>query len=125
MHDARTDAFHLMAHVNENRYRSQRPHDPANPQRVGNRLPQTIAFWDLKIWHRGRLVSPNLNHVDRVRSAFQSSGAIRRCFDRSRSAQRLSDTPGNNLRRLKAVFVNIKQTDRRVTELGKRKDIAE
>jgi hypothetical protein len=108
-----------MAHLDENRDGSQRPHDPANSQRVSDRLPQTIAFRDLKICHRARLVSPNLlNHVDRVRSPIQRPGAIRRCFDRSQSAQCLSDPPHNNLRNLKAAFVDIKQTDRRVTELG-------
>ena len=83
MDDARADAFHLMAHLNQNRYRSQRPHDSANPQRVGDRLPLTIASGDPKICDRARLVSPNLNHVDRIRSPIQRPGAIRRCFDRA------------------------------------------
>jgi len=45
---------------------AQRPKDAADAQRIGNGLAQAVLFGDLKIDHRGRLITTHLDRIHHI-----------------------------------------------------------
>src|SRR5438094_177776 len=114
-----TEPFHVLAHIDQNRNGSERPHDSANPKGVGDRLSKAVAPWNFEIGNRARSVSADLNHVYRIGSSIKGASTIGRGFHGGRDSKRLGDSPRNNFGGLKAVLVDIEQANRRVCKLRK------
>ena len=113
------EPFHVLAQVDQNGDRTHRPHDSTNAKGVCDGLAQTVALGDLKIGNRARAIAADLDHVDRVGSAFERARAIGRHFDGARSPKSLGDPPRNDFGCLETILIDVIQADLRVDELGK------
>src|SRR5258708_2862783 len=107
-------ALHFLAHFDQDGNGSQRAHDPADTQRVGDGLAETVFLWDLKIGECPGSVATNLNHVNSVVGAIQCAALIRGRFNCRTDTKSLSDPVGDNLGGLQALCIIIKETKVRV-----------
>ena len=70
------ELFHVAAHVQQHRDGAQPTEDPADAQRVGDRLAQAILLGNLKVDHRRGLVAADLDHADRVIGTVERFAAV-------------------------------------------------
>jgi hypothetical protein len=103
---------------------AQHPEDPADPERVGDRLPQAEARRKLEVDQRRR-VAADLDHVQDVVGTVDRGAAVEVRGDRRRRAPHARDVARHRRRRLEAVGVDVVQRDLDAVELGVREDVAE
>src|SRR6516165_912548 len=118
----RTTAFHFPAHGNQNRHRTQGAHDPSNPQRICNGLPQAIFFGNLKISDGARTIATDLDHVDSVGSAIDRAPTIGSYLDFRNNLQLVSDSLSNYFGCPEPFCVDVEKTDLGICQLRKRQN---
>ena len=116
----------MSAHIVEHhRNRAEAAHDPADAERVGDRLAQAEALGHLEVGDGARLVAADLDHVDRVVGTVERGAAIGGLRDLGRRPQRLRDAPGDQPRRFEPLGVDVEEGDLRLRELLVAEDVAE
>src|SRR5882724_10783152 len=101
-----------MTNFHENRHRPQRSHDSTYAQSISDRLAKTEAFGHFKIRNRAGVITPDLNHADRVRSAIQGVSHVRCSFDCRLDAQSLANSVSNGFRSPQTLLVDVIKADR-------------
>ncbi len=92
----RADLLHILHDVDQNRDRAQTAHDSADPESVGDRLPQPVLLRDLEIDHGAWLVATDLDHRNHIVGVAQGFLAIECGFDRGRRVHRSDQLGGND-----------------------------
>jgi len=118
------DLFHIVGNVKEHRDRAQSAHDPADAQRVGNRLAQTVLPGNVEIDHRRRTIPTDLEHRDHIICPIKCGTAVGGCLDDRVRAESQSESLGDNACRFQPLLVDIMQGDPRIGKLPISQDIA-
>ena len=105
-----TPLGHLVGHLDHHGDRAETAHDAADPDRVGDRLPQPVAPRDLEVAN-GRLVSPDLDLVDQVVGALEGGRAVRVCRDHVAGVQPSDDLVRRTLRVPQPLVVDVVQRE--------------
>src|SRR5271165_6911192 len=124
MHDIRTEPFHLLAHVDQDRDGSQCPHNPANTEGIGDGLTETVPFWDIEVSYRAWPVTTDLDHVDCVGGAIKCSRAICRRLYFSGCTKCFRNPVCDNFGSLQAGLIDVEKANRGIGKLRKRQDIS-
>ena len=109
--DIGTQLGHVATHVQEDRDGAQRAHDPADAERVGDGLAQTVLLRNLEVDHGAGFVAGDLEHRDGVVRAIERGATVERRLDGRMDAQRLSDAAGDDLRGAQPLRVDVMQRD--------------
>jgi len=104
-HGIRADLLHLAAEVEQDGNRPEAAHDPADPQRVADRLPQAEALRHLEVDDRRGAVAADLEHREHVVGARERRASVERRFDRDAGGL------GHPLGRAEPVGVDVHQRD--------------
>ncbi|MMZ60065.1 hypothetical protein D1872_221370 [compost metagenome] len=95
--------------VKHDRNRAQVAEDPADAQRVANRLTQSVFFRHFKIGDRTRVIPADLNGVNDVFGAAQRRFAVAVGLDGAAAPQRCRHAVKQTFRVAQALGVNIEQ----------------
>jgi hypothetical protein len=115
-----TDLLHVAADVEEDRNRAEAAHDPADPDRVPDRLPQPEALRHLEVDHRPGPVAADLEHRQDVVRSVQRGAAVERRLDGDSGGR------GHPLGRAQTIRVDVHQRDRQpVAQLGEAEHVAD
>ena len=104
--------------------RSQRPEDPADAERVGDRLAKPEARRDLEVDQRGP-VAPDLDHVEHVVGPLERRAPIEVRADRRRGATLAGDARRHRLGGREPIRVDVVERDLGLAELGVLEDVPE
>jgi len=123
------DFLDVAGEIGHDRDGAQRPHDAADPERVGDRLAQAVLFRDFKVDDRAGVVAADLDGVDDEGRAAQGIPAV---FDpeitldpRSPLVDVVVDDGQHHLRLLEPVCVDVVQADLAVAERFGRHAVAQ
>lgn len=102
--------MHVPADPEAHRDRAQASHDPADAERVGDRLPHAVAPRDLEIDHGGREPA-DLDLVDRVRGPRERGATVGERGDAVAGAGAAHDRCGRAIRVGEALGVDVVEGD--------------
>jgi hypothetical protein len=119
-HRVGADVLHVAAHVEQQGNRAQAAHDPADPERVADRLAQAEALRHVEVDDGGRFVAADLEHRQDVVGAVECYSAIERRLDRDAAIRR------HALGCAQPVGFDVHQRDRQALgQFGKARDVAD
>ena len=122
----RAHFFHIAADRFENGNGAKPAEDTADPERIGDGLPETMPFRDLEVSHRGRLIAADLHHQDDEIRTFQRLPAIKRRLDAHLvELKRLAEPAGNDLGGFQALRIDVEEADGVIATAATGKDVAQ
>ena len=114
----------VLGHLPQHRHRPQPPHDPADAQRVGNRLAQAELLGHLEIGHRAGLVTADLETADNEIRPRDGAGPVGIGLDLGMAAQRLGHLAHHDLRFLEPLGIDVHQPHGRALQRLAAQDVA-
>ncbi len=122
----RAELLHVAADVEQHRDRPQAAHDPADSERVGDRLTDPVALGDDEVDHRRRMQAADLKAGDDVVRAVERDAPVGGRLHAGACPADLGDPASHHLRGLKALGIDVHQRQRGpVRECGKAQQIAD
>lgn len=106
--------FHVITQIHHERNGAQASKNPANPQRIGDGLSQTIFLRNFKVNDGAGFVSSNLHHIDDIVCIDQGFGAFGGCRDCGLGPQNSIDLFGDDLTRFEALGIDVHERDMRI-----------
>ena len=85
--------------------------DPADAERVGDGLAQTVLLRNLEVDHSAGFVAGDLEHRDGVVGPVERGAAVERRLDDRMNAQRFGDAASDYLRGAQPLRVDVMQRD--------------
>ena len=122
----RAELLEVAAHVEQHRDRPQAAHDPADADRVTDRLPQAVPLGNLEVDDGRRPVAADLERRDDVVGAVERRAPVERGLDGRRGAVCLGQPARDDLRCPQPLGVDVHEREgRRVAQLGQAQDVAD
>jgi hypothetical protein len=116
--------LHVVEHLLHHRDGAQGAHDPADAERVGDRLTQPVLLRDLEVDHRRRPVPADLDHADRVVGTVECGSPVGGRHHRRVRAESGCDPMSDLLARRETHGVDVVQDDLARRQFGVREDVA-
>ena len=125
MQRLRAASLHLLGEIEQHGDGAQGPENAADPQRVGDGLPQTEGFRHLEIGNCAGPIAPHLDHVEHIIRLVQRLPDILGGQHLGRHRQGIADAAGDDVRDAQPLRIYIVQPYLAAGECGVQQDVAE